>query len=225
MRGLSKILLPETLLSGDHSIPQQFLLSAGVALAAAVPIGPISILTIQRAMSMGFWRAFLPTLGAVTANGIFGVIAALGTGYLTSVIMGGEFWLRLLGSTILMAMGLRLLTHQRKEEKMPKEGFGSWQLGLINFTLVLSNPLTLGFYLAAFTLLGLKSPHVFAGQSLVMGSGIVFGALVWFFTICIAAGKFHLRLGDGMLHRIRTGVGILFVFLGLVSAVSVLMKG
>jgi len=217
-------MFPDTLLSGDQSIPLQFFLSAGVALAAAAPIGPISILTIQRAMSLGFWRAFLPTLGAVTANGIFGVLAALGSGYFTSAIMGGEFWLRLIGSSILIAMGIRLFKHQEKNEKTPREGFGNLQLTFLNFTLVLSNPLTLGFYLAAFTMLGLKSPHIFAGQSLAMGSGIVFGALVWFSFICIAAGKFHLKLGDVFLHRIRRGVGILFVLLGLVSATSTLMK-
>lgn len=217
-------MFPDTLLSGDQSIPLQFFLSAGVALAAAAPIGPISILTIQRAMSLGFWRAFWPTLGAMTANGIFGVIAALGSGYLTSAIMGGEFWLRLLGSIILIVMGLRLLTHHRTDGKKPKEGFGNFQLAFLNFTLVLSNPLTLGFYLAAFTMLGLKSPHIFAGQSFAMSSGIVFGALVWFSFICIAAGKFHLKLGDVFLHRIHRGVGILFVLLGLVSAASTLMK-
>jgi threonine/homoserine/homoserine lactone efflux protein len=215
----------ETLLSGVHSGPLQFFLSAAVALAAAAPVGPISILTIQRAMSFGFWRAFWPTLGAVTANGIFGVIAALGTGYLTSAIMGGKFWLRLIGSIILVVMGLRLYTSRQIDRTIPKESFGPLQLAFLNFTLVLSNPLTLAFYLTVFTLLGLKSGHLFARQSFTMGSGIIFGALVWFAFICSLAGRFHLKVGDVLLHRIRTGVGVLFILLGLVSAASVLMTG
>jgi len=218
-------MFPETLLSGVHSGPFQFFLAAAVALAAAAPIGPISILTIQRALSLGFWRAFLPTLGAVTANGIFGVIAALGTGYLTSTIMGGKFWLRLIGSIILIIMGLRLFMHHRIDRENPKESFGPLQLALLNFTLVLSNPLTLGFYLAAFALFGLKSGHLFAPQSFTMGGGIIFGALVWFSFICIMAGRFHLKVGDMLLHRVRTGVGALFILLGLVSAASILMAG
>jgi threonine/homoserine/homoserine lactone efflux protein len=216
-------MFPETLLSGVHSGPLQFFLSAAVALAAAAPIGPISILTIQRALSLGFWRAFWPTLGAVAANGIFGVIAALGTGYLTSIIMGGKFWLRLIGSIILIVMGLRLYMHHRVDRLNPKESFGPLQLAFLNFTLVLSNPLTLGFYLAAFALLGLKSGHLFAPQSFTMGAGIIFGALVWFTFICIMAGRLHLKVGDVLLYRVRTGVGVLFMLLGLVSAASVLM--
>jgi threonine/homoserine/homoserine lactone efflux protein len=220
-----KTMFPETLIPGDPSVPLQFFLAAGVALAAAAPIGAISILTIQRAMFLGFWRAFWPTLGAVTANGIFGVIAALGTGYLTTAIMGGRFWLRLMGSVILVAMGLKLLTHHKVDRPVADESFGPLQLGLLNFTLVLSNPLTLGFYLAAFAVLGLKSSHLFAGESFTMGGGIVFGALLWFSFICIAAGRFHMKVGDVLMGRTRKGVGILFITLGVVSAVSVLVRG
>ena len=218
-------MLPDTLIPMDLSIPMQFFLAAGVALAAAAPIGAISILTIQRAMSMGFWRAFWPTLGAVTANGIFGVIAALGTGYLTMAIMGGKLWLSIIGSVILVAMGLKLFTHHRVDRPVHNESFSPLQLGLLNFTLVLSNPLTLGFYLAAFTLLGLKSTHLFAMESFTLGGGIVFGALIWFSFICIAAGRFHLKVEDVLLGRIRVGVGVLFILLGLVSAASALMAG
>ncbi len=216
-------MIPETLIPSDPSGPLQFFLASCVAVAAAAPIGAISILTIQRALSQGFWRAFLPTMGAVTGNGIFGVVAALGTGYLSTAILGSRFWLRLIGSVILVVMGLRLYTHHRTNIQDLKEDFGPLQLGLLNFTLVLSNPLTLGFYLAVFALLGLKSPHLFALESFTIGGGIVFGALIWFTFICITAARFHLKVGDVFLSRIRTGVGALFILLGLVSATSVLM--
>jgi threonine/homoserine/homoserine lactone efflux protein len=218
-------MFPETLIPADPSFLLQFFLAAGVALAAAAPIGAISILTIQRAISMGFWRAFLPTLGAVTGNGIFGVIAALGTGYLTTSIMGSKIWLRFIGSVILVIMGLRLYTHRRMGKPVADESFGPFQLGMLNFTLVLSNPLTLGFYLAAFAVLGLKSAHLLAGESFTMGGGIVFGALIWFIFICTAASRFHLKVGDVLLGRIRRGVGVLFIILGLVSVVSALVRG
>ncbi|MDF1535801.1 MAG: LysE family transporter [bacterium] len=217
------IMMPETISSGGPPGLLQFFLAAGVALAAAAPIGPISILTIQRAMSLGFWRAFGPTLGAVAGDGIFGVIAALGSGYLSAAVMGGRLWLRLIASVILIVMGLRLYTRYRMERTELKESFGPVQLGLLNFTLVLSNPLTLGFYLGAFAMLGLSSPRLFAWQSFVMVAGIVFGALVWFTLICAAAGKFRMKVGDGLLQRVRAGVGVLFVLLGLYTAVSVLL--
>ena len=219
------IMFPEFLIPADPSRLLQFFLAAGVALAAAAPIGAISILTIQRALSLGFWRAFWPTLGAVAGNGIFGVIAALGTGYITASIMGSEVWLRLMGSVVLVVMGVRLLHSKQAGRPAADESFGLWQLGMLKFTLVLSNPLTLGFYLAAFALMGLKSSHIFARESFVLGGGIIFGALIWFSLICIAAGKFHLKVDDGQLGRIRSGVGGLLIILGLATAAKALMGG
>jgi threonine/homoserine/homoserine lactone efflux protein len=203
----------------------QFFLCGVVALAAAAPIGAVSILTIQRALSYGFWRAFWPTLGAVTANGIFGVIAALGTGYLTTAIIGGKFWLRLAGSIILVILGFKFFTRRPAKGNIPQEGFGAVKLSFLYLTLVLSNPLTLGFYLAAFTMLGLKSGHLLARQSIIMGGGIVFGAMAWFAFICLTAGKFHMRIGDRLLARIRKGVGVMFILMGLITAVSLMVAG
>ncbi len=213
-----------TRVPSDLPLYLQFFLASGVALAAAAPIGAISILTIQRALSLGFWRAFRPTLGAVAGNGIYGVIAALGSGYLSTSIIGSRLWLRLIGSTILVVIGTRLLTERRKDRQDPGESFGLLQLGLLKFTLVLSNPLTLGFYIAAFAALGFGSPGVFTRQSLILGGGIISGALIWFTFICAAAGRFHLKVSDVLLDRIRRVIGILFVVLGILSAVSAILK-
>lgn len=211
-------MFPESLSSLELSGPIQYLLAAGVAVAAAAPLGPISILTIQRAMSMGFGRAFWPTIGAVAADGLFGFIAALGSGYLTEAIMGGRFWLRLAGSVILVAMGIRLSRHHMMARALPEDSFGIWQLGLLNFTLVLSNPLTLGFYLAAFAFMGLESKHMLSSQSLLLGAGIVTGSVAWFSCISLAAARLQLRLSEGFLGRVRAAVGFGFILLGFLSA-------
>jgi len=215
----------ENLLTGVQSGPPLFFISAVVGFAAAVPLGPISILTIQRAMSLGFWRAFWPTLGAVIADGIFGIIAALGSGYLTSAIMGGKFWLKMVGSMLLLAIGAKLLTLRSPEKTVPREDFRPVQLAALNFTLVLSNPLTLAFFLAAFTFLGLDSGRILLQQSLVIGAGVILGTLFWFVLICAIAGIFHRKVNDLFLQRVRVGVGGLFILMGVFSAVTVLFAG
>jgi threonine/homoserine/homoserine lactone efflux protein len=216
---------PHILPSEVQSSTLQFFLAVGVAFTANLPLGSISILTIQRAMSLGFRRAFLPTLGAMMGNGTFGVIAALGSGYLSTSIIGSRIWLRLVASAILMLIGTRLLTERGEDRLDLKESFGLPHLAFLKFTLVLTNPLTLGFYVAAFAALGLESPRIFSRQTVVLGSGIVFGTITWFLLLCTAASRFHLRLSDILLGRIRRGVGILMVLLAVISATSVLVKG
>jgi threonine/homoserine/homoserine lactone efflux protein len=218
-------MFPETLIPADPSVLFQFFLAVGVALVAKLPLGSISILTIQRAMALGFRRAFLPTLGAMTGNTIFGVIAALGSGYLSTSIIGSKIWLRLVASAILVFIGTRLLNDRKEDHTDTKESFGLWQLAFLKFTLVLTNPLTLGFYIAAFAALGLESSGVFAGQSFVLGGGILFGTISWFLFICAAASSFHQKVSDMLLTRIRKGVGAFLIILGLVSVVAVLVRG
>ena len=215
----------QSFLSGPHSVTSLFLISALIGFAAALPLGPISILTMQRAMTMGFWRAFWPTLGAIIADGLFGVVAALGSGFISSFILGNSFWFKLLGSCLLLAMGSKLLTLRPIDMTVTGEDFGPIKLTILNFTLVLSNPLTMAFFLAAFTFVGLDPGHHIFGQSVVVGAGITFGTLVWFILICGAAGIFHKKVGDVFLNRARAGVAGLFIIIALLSAASVLMAG
>lgn len=194
-----------------------------MALIADLPIGSVSILTIQRAMSLGFRRAYLPTLGATMGSTVFGVLAALGSGYLSNVIAGGEAWLRLLAGVILIFIGTKMLTY-RSEGPEIMESFGVGQLAFFKFTLVITNPLTLAFYTAAFAAFGLESSSVFTWQSLVLGGGILTGTVVWFLLICTLASRFYRKLSNTILMRIRKGVGIIIVILGLVSAITFLLK-
>ena len=85
--------------------------------------------------------------------------------------------------------------------------------------------MTLAFFMAAFTFLGIDFGHSVLSQSLVVGAGITFGTLAWFILICGLAGVFHRKVGDVFLNRARAGVGGLFIIVAILSAGSVLMAG
>jgi len=219
-------MFPPNMVTDDPALPLQFLLATGLALAACLPIGSVSILTIHRAVSLGFRRAYLPTIGASVANTIFGVIAARGSGYLSAVITGERVWLKLLAGVILVFIGTRLLTHRPEGSDEPhvRQVFGSGQAGILMFTLVITNPLTLGFYIASFAALGLKSPSVLTGHSLALGGGILAGTVIWFIFLSAAASRFHLKLSLPMLETIRRVAGVVILLLGAVSLLTVLIK-
>ena len=218
-------MLDQVLYAGSPWDPSLFLIAAVIGFAAALPLGPISILTAQRSMTLGFRKAFWPTLGAVMADGLFGVVAAVGSGFLTSAILGSRFWLKLLGSVIILAMGAKLLTLRPAEKSQEGENFDPYHLAVLNFTLVLTNPLTLAFFVGAFTFVGLDTGHLLLRQSLVIGGGVIFGTLVWFVLLCAVAARFRTRMGELALSRVRFGVGGLFVLLGIFTMASVFMAG
>ena len=217
-------MFPRNLFLGDSSLALQFLMAMGVSLLAKLPLGSISILTIQRAVTLGFCRAFLPTLGAMMGNAIFGVLAALGSGYLSTRLMGGRIWFQPVAGAVLMFIGARLLTSGRRDGLKIGESFGLGQLGFLMFILVIANPLTLGFYIAAFAAMGFESPAVLSWQSFILGGGILVGTVVWFVSLCALAGRFHHKLNDSVLERIRKVVGIFILFLGVLSVSALLVK-
>jgi len=152
-------------------------------------------------------------------------VAALGSGFITAFILGNRFWFKLFGCILLLAMGAKLLTLQPVDRKFPGREFDPFQLTTLNFAIILSNPLILAFFMASFTFMGLDPGPQLIGHSLLVGAGIAFGSLIWFASICGAAGFFHLKVGDAFLNRARTGIGGLFILIALLSAASALMAG
>jgi threonine/homoserine/homoserine lactone efflux protein len=176
-------------------------------------------------MTLGFWRAFWPTMGAIAADGLLGIVAALGSGFITAFVLGNSFWFKLFGSVLLLTIGAKMLTLRPIDRTVPDKDFGYLQLSALNFTLVLSNPLTLAFFMAAFTFLSFGTRGAVLVHSVVVGGGVAFGTMAWFVLICGLAGVFHKKVGDVFLNRTRAGVGGLFVVIALLSAASVLMAG
>ncbi len=202
-----------------------FVAAAFIGFAAAVPLGPISILSLQRAMAYGFFRAFLPTMGAVIADGIFGVIAALGANLISATIFQEKFWLRLVGSVLLVGLGGALLS-ARHRDRAPHQGSSDHlRLAFLNFTLVLTNPLTLAFFLAAFTALGMNGAGAFHKGALIAGAGVSFGTLVWFALVCGLASLFRRRINNSLVRIMRVGMGGLFILVGLTTATFLVILG
>ena len=193
-----------------------FLLAAAVGFASAIPMGPIGILTVSRALSKGFWRAFVPTLGAVAADGIFGLIAAFGVSFVSEALLRERFWLRLAGCALLFTVGVTLLIRVNNSGRSGRKSAGSRRIMAAYFTLAMSNPLTLLFYLAAFSALGLHGGADDLLDAIFISGGIVAGTIAWFLLISAIAGLFHRRIAESSLRKVRLATGWFFVVSSLV---------
>ena len=69
-----------------------FLKSFFIGLSIAAPVGPIGLLCIQRSL-LGGWRiGFATGLGAATADGMYGLIGALGVSVLITSLTSAGPW-------------------------------------------------------------------------------------------------------------------------------------
>ena len=72
-----------------------------IGLAIAAPVGPIGVLCIRRSLADGRLIGLLTGLGAATADGVYGAIAAFGLTAVSDLLIGQGPWLELVGGLFL----------------------------------------------------------------------------------------------------------------------------
>ena len=78
-----------------------------MGLAIAAPVGPIALLCIRRTLAHGRWAGFVSGLGAATADGFYGAIAAFGLTAFSNLLTQHTSTLTLVGGLFLCYLGLK----------------------------------------------------------------------------------------------------------------------
>ena len=84
-----------------------FLRGLALGFAIAAPVGPIGVLVIRRTLAEGRLAGLISGLGAATADGIYGCIAAFGLTFISSFLISQQNWIRLLGGLFLLYLGVK----------------------------------------------------------------------------------------------------------------------
>ena len=160
----------------------------------AAPVGPIGILCIKRSLSNGPRSGFISGLGAATADGVYGLIAALGLGFLTKLLMDWQIFLRLVAGCFLFILGVRFIISKPNLDKEVETTGKYWSYYLTTFVLTLSNPMTILSFGAVFAGLGfnLVSDGLIEGLLLVMG--VFIGSAIWWLLLALITGIVRTRL-------------------------------
>lgn len=87
------------------------LVGRGVVLGLAIsaPVGPIGVLCIRRTLAEGRVVGLVSGLGAATADALYGALVAFGLTAVTSLLVGGTFWLQLIGGLFLLYLGVQTM--------------------------------------------------------------------------------------------------------------------
>lgn len=170
-------------------------MAAGFALAA--PIGPVAMLCIRRALTLGRIQGFVAGLGAAVADMMFGAIAGLGLTVISTFILAHELAIGLVGGIIVLALGL--LTYRApvliEDGKITvhslKRDFAA------AFSMAITNPATMMAALGVFAALGPVHENPSASDSLALIAGVFGGSALWWLILAGTAGSWR----RGMLER------------------------
>jgi threonine/homoserine/homoserine lactone efflux protein len=191
-----------------------------IGFSIAAPVGPIGILCIQRTITHGRLSGLLTGLGAATADGFYGAVAAFGLKIVSNFLMGEQYWIRLIGGIFLLYLAVKIFPAKPAQ----KAGADSHK-GLISdyfstLLLTVANPLTILSFIAVFAGLGLASTNGGGISALFMVMGVFLGSSLWWLILSGGVSFFRAKFTGsslGIVNKVSGAIIFIFAILAFAS--------
>jgi len=195
-----------------------WLVSKGLmaGLAIAVPVGPVNVLCASRTLRKGRASGLMSGLGAATADTLYGSIAGFSITFLIEFLMREEFWIRVIGGMLLMAIGVLYFRKPGQAIDAGDEAGASHSDFVSTLLLTLTNPTTVLTFLAILAALGMGAqPHWWLTFLLV--GGIFAGSMLWWTVLVLAVNRFRNRFDCRAMTGMNRIAGLAIGGFGLVT--------
>jgi threonine/homoserine/homoserine lactone efflux protein len=192
-----------------------------IGFVVAVPVGPLGLLCINRALSMGPASGFFSGLGVATADALAAGIAALGISLVSSFLLDHQTLLRLVGGLFLCYLGVKIYRTEPRENPSPSCNVnGLLGAYATTFLLTFSNPVTILSFVAIYAGWGVESlrGHYFAAAILMLG--VLIGSTLWWIVMFLGLTAYRDKFSTqllGWIHRVSGAAIAAFGFIILLS--------
>src|SRR5258708_28395284 len=133
--------------------------SLGIGLAVAAPVGPMSLLFIHRTLERGQASGLVFGAGVAAADLTYAAIAAFGVTAISALLLTGTFWIKIVGSLLLLMLGVRVaLAPARPDDNRANSAGSGARAFLIAYGLPMTNPPTFLFFAGIFASLRHTAP-------------------------------------------------------------------
>lgn len=197
-------------------------LAIGFALAFA--LGPIGLLVIRRTILRGWARGMVSGLGVATADAAYAALAAFGLTALTSLLVGFDRVLGVLGGVVLLLLAGRALRRTADGAAAGPATARASEAGgghLVAFgsmvLLTLANPATILSFAALFATIGAGTGGA-AGAALVV-AGVFLGSAAWWLLLTGLVAGLRARLTPPVVRALNLLSALVIGAFGLVAIV------
>jgi threonine/homoserine/homoserine lactone efflux protein len=197
-------------------------LVAGFALAA--PVGPVAVLCIRRAISVGRLRAFIAGLGAAVADMIFGAVAGLGISAVTTFVLDHEIAIGFTGGFIVFAVGVGTF-----RTPVARAGGNTVQESIrgdfvVTFSLAITNPATMIAAAGIFAVFAPIDMYTAPTTASMLVVGVLVGSAVWWLILSGLAGTFREAFLERGLPHLNHISGAIIALSGAGVLIAVVTK-
>lgn len=180
-----------------------------VGFLAAVPIGPVNVLCIQRTLSRGRLIGLVSGIGAATVDAFYGGAAALGLTMISEIISRYEEVLRLAGGLFVFSLGIGTIMSKPRALQEEEHESGLLSAYVSMFLITLANPTTIFSYGVLFA--GIGTIHALHGikNAFLIAPGVFLGSALWWIILTGAMDMLKYKMNERYLkwlNRIAGGI-------------------
>jgi len=194
--------------------------SIGVGIAVAAPVGPMSLLCIQRTLRQGRAQGLAVGAGIAAADFSYAVLGAFGLTALSSLLLAGGRALHIAGALVLFYFAARIILARPAAAPRTRAGNAAWRGFASAYLLTLANPPTILFFAGLFASIASPTAPAHAG---VFAAGVFAGSLLWWIVLTAIVAVTASKLTPSVLRGINrlSGLALIgFAVHGLVRATT-----
>lgn len=195
-----------------------------IGFVVAVPVGPLGLLCINRALMLGPLCGLFSGFGVATADALAAGIAALGITLISGFLVAHQFLLRLFGGFFLLYLGIKIYRTQPKIEPPPSGVNGLLGAYATTFLFTFSNPVTILSFIAIYAGWQVQSLHGNYLGAAVLTLGVFLGSSLWWVALFLGLTAFRERFSLELLGWVHKISGVAIAGFGLVVLLSLPMK-
>jgi len=191
-----------------------------IGLVVAVPVGPLGLLCINRALMLGPLCGLCSGLGVATADAIAAGIAALGITLISGFLVDHQVLLRLIGGVFLCYLGYKIYRSEPVSRGPINSVNGLLSAFATTFFLTLSNPVTIISFVAIYAGWHVPALHGRYIAAATLTAGVFTGSALWWVALFIGLTTFHEKFNLKFLFLVHRVSGAVIAAFGVVVLLS-----
>ncbi len=191
-----------------------------IGIVVAVPVGPLGLLCINRALMMGPLCGLCSGLGVATADALAAGFAALGVSLISAFVAQHQEWLRLVGGIFLCCLGYKIFRTEPVAKARINNVNGLLSAYVTTFLLTVSNPVTVLSFIAIYAGWHLPSLHGDYLAAAILTAGVFSGSALWWVGLFIGLTTFHEKFSLRFLFWVHRVSGAVIAISGIAVLLS-----
>jgi len=191
-----------------------------IGFVVAIPVGPLGLLCINRALAMGALCGLFSGFGVATADALAAGIAALGITLVSAFLIEHQTALRLVGGIFLCYLGYNIYRTRPVAQLPPSNVTGLFSAFATTFLLTFSNPMTILSFVAIYAGWGLQSLREHYLSAAILTLGVFAGSALWWVLVFSGMSLFRDAFSARVMAMIHKVSGTIIAGFGLIVLLS-----